>query len=205
MDDDRGDTRRPSYRWPMTALVARDPDIDLWPLTRAQYDLLVDAGALEGLPVELLEGTLVWMAPQGEPHAEAIEQLNAEFAARLRAAFGRRLRVRPQLPLAATDTSEPEPDFAVVDADRVPGSGHPTSAHLVVEVTATSHRADLRHKPRIYAQAQVPVYWVVDLERRLVVVHREPGEGGYTHCDEVPFDGELDLLGLPVRLVDLLD
>ena len=189
----------------MTALVARDPDIDLWPLTRVQYDLLVDAGAFEGQPVELLEGTLVWMVPQGEPHASVVEQLTTELVIRLREAFGRRLRVRSQLPLAASPLSEPEPDFAVVDADRVPGSGHPTTAHLVVEVTASSHRADLRHKPRIYAQARVPTYWVVDLERERVVVHSESGTNGYAHVAEVPFDSALDLLGISVRLSDLLD
>jgi hypothetical protein len=31
----------------------------------------VDAGALEGLRIELLDGLLVDLSPQGEPHARA--------------------------------------------------------------------------------------------------------------------------------------
>ena len=41
-------------------------------LTREQYDVLVEAGHFEGQPVELLEGVLVEVVPQGWEHGDAI-------------------------------------------------------------------------------------------------------------------------------------
>jgi Uma2 family endonuclease len=40
-------------------------------------------------------------------------------------------------------------------------------------------------KPRIYAPA-VDEYWVVDLEQRCVVVHRDPGAEGYASVVSIP-------------------
>jgi len=96
----------------------------------------VEAGTLEGQHVELIEGMLVRVPPQGPMHGEVVEALGNEAVGRLREAFGRRYRGRVQLPIIAPDESEPEPDFAVVDGD-LDRSSHPSSAHLVVEVTDT--------------------------------------------------------------------
>ncbi len=53
----------------MTVAVAADVGIMLRPLTRVQNDALVRTGELDDEPVELLEGALVEMAPEGEEHA----------------------------------------------------------------------------------------------------------------------------------------
>jgi hypothetical protein len=162
----------------MTTLLARDPEVETWPLTRAQYDLLIEAGELEGRPVELLDGVLVRVPPQGENHSYTIERLTDELVVRLREMPGRRLRLRPQLPIAASDLSEPEPDVAVVDADRQRGSGLPTTAHPVIEVSMT--------------------------RRRVVVVRTLPSQDGYAQVTEVAFEAELDVVGSPVRVIDLI-
>lgn len=56
---------------------------------------------------------------------------------------------------------------------------HPTSASLIIEVSRSSRKRDLTIKARIYAQANVADYWVVDLAKRQVVVHRGPADGRY--------------------------
>ena len=177
--------------------VARDPLLKQWGLTRAQYEVLVEAGLLEGRPVELLEGVLVEMTPQGYEHASAIARLNRHLVRGLPDPWV----VRPQAPLAATDASEPEPDLAVTTES--PGR-HPRSAALVIEVSGTTQRKDLVHKPVIYAAADVEQYWVVDVPRREVVVHTEPGEAGYAVVRRLPWSTPLSVLGVEVDLAALL-
>ncbi len=179
--------------------VARDPQLRWRGLTRAQYDSLVDTGALDGERVELLEGILVEMSPQSEPHARAITALNRLLVRSLPPEWD----VRPQCPLAVSDDSEPEPDLAVVRRS-AGGAGHPTTAALVIEVTITSRRPDLLHKPALYAGAGVDQYWVLDLRRQEVVVHTEPGEAGYGSVLRRPWSESRAVLGLTVDLAALL-
>jgi Putative restriction endonuclease len=48
----------------------------LRPLRRAEYDQLVDQGAFDDEKIELIEGVLVEMSPEGTDHAWVIQQLN---------------------------------------------------------------------------------------------------------------------------------
>ena len=137
-----------------------------------EYHRLIDVGVLgEDERVELLEGVIVEMTPQGRPHALVISRLN-RF---LTGALGNEYSVRPQLPLSLGDDSEPEPDLAVVPRqEEETAPVHPRSALLVVEVADESLRRDRLLKGRIYARAQVPEYWVVDVAGRAVEVYSEP-------------------------------
>src|SRR5690242_19068453 len=79
-------------------------------LTR-EYHQLIEAGVLgEDDHVELLEGVIVSMTPQRRRHARVISTLNAWLVP----ALGGDYRVRVQLPLTLSESSEPEPDVAVV-------------------------------------------------------------------------------------------
>ena len=132
---------------------------------------MVDAGILgEDDRVELLEGTIVEVSPQGERHARVIQRLNRILVQRL----GEQFVVRPQLPLTLGD-SEPEPDLAVVRAeDTVSSDSHPRTALLVIEVASESLSHDRTVKARVYARAGVMEFWIVNLEERRVEVHRDP-------------------------------
>jgi Uma2 family endonuclease len=50
---------------------------------------------------------------------------------------------------------------------------------------------DLTDKPPIYAQAGIPVYWAVDLERQRAITHSSRESGSYTNVDAISGDGEL--------------
>jgi hypothetical protein len=58
---------------------------------------------------------------------------------------------------------------------------------LLVEVSDTSYAKDSGPKLRRYATHRIPVYRIVDLNRRIVEVHTRPfGKGkqvGYARCD----------------------
>lgn len=77
------------------------------------------------------------------------------------------------------------PDLAVVDADF---EDHlvqfncyaPAAFRLVVEVTYLNFQQDLRDKVAAYAEAEIPVYVIVDREHDRLRVLTEPVAGDYT-------------------------
>lgn len=149
----------------------------LRPLRRREYDELVDLGVFDDEKIELLRGVLVTMSPQGSPHARMVVWLNR----RLIMALDPTWEVRPGLPYAASDDSEPEPDLLVTRDDPT-REDHPSSALLVIEVSNSSLRKDRRIKLPIYAEAGVPEYWIVDVsqpDQVSVEVHTEPTADGY--------------------------
>lgn len=149
------------------------------PISRADYERMVEAGVFDpDERVELLEGVLVEMSPQDIPHAWATEVLTR----RLVTALDGRARLRCQLPLAVSDFSVPEPDFAVVPIS-IPPAEAPATAHLVIEVAHSSLRKDRGLKARIYAAAGIPDYWVVNLRDQVVEVHTRPSGEGYAQIE----------------------
>jgi len=117
--------------------------------------------------------------------------------------------VRVQLPLLASHTSLPEPDFAVVKGDeRTFEASHPTGSDtvLVIEVSWSSRKRD-RRKAAIYGRAGAPVYWRLDLEQRRLEVHEKPApDGTYTaiHVLDDSAEVELSISGARWRVRDLL-
>lgn len=167
---------------------------------RVEYDRLVETGFLVDEKVELIDGLIVRMSPQGPAHASAVEKLNETLVLALRG----RARVRPQLPLALGEDSEPEPDLAVVAGD-TPRDVHPSQALLVIEVADSSLTSDRRQKGALYARAGVPEYWIVDLTRRAVEVYREPVDDRYTRVVTFASDQVITARGLPDLALPVAD
>jgi len=155
------------------------------PLSRREYDRMVDLGMFEDEHVELLRGTVVTMSPQGEHHGGVV----AWFSQRLTLALGMSRQVRPALPFAADEWSEPEPDVAVCTYDHGVHD-HPTKTLLLIEVSQTSLRKDRGLKLQIYAKAGVPEYWIVDLTTLTVEVYTQPSPTGYASVQHLR-DGDL--------------
>lgn len=145
------------------------------PLGRGEYEELVRLGCFEGERVELLYGTVVRMSPHGPAHDAVIQRLTRVLVP----ALADRAGVRIQSSFAASDGSEPEPDVAVVPPGEY-DDAHPTEAWLIVEVAHTSLETDRVLKARLYAECDVPEYWVVNLVDRLVEVFSDPVGGTYT-------------------------
>ncbi len=79
------------------------------------------------------------------------------------------------------EASEPEPDVCVVRGalDDYPNC-HPSPEDiaLLVEVSETPLNRDRSFKKRLYAQAGIPVYWIVNLQDRRVEVYTQPSGPG---------------------------
>lgn len=144
------------------------------PITRVEFDRLVALGFFEDENVELLYGVLVQMTPQDPPHSSVVQRLTTLLVPPL---VGR-ADVRIQLPFAASDDSEPEPDVAVVPAGDY-RAHHPREAWLLIEVAYSSHLKDRSVKSRLYAECDVAEYWIVDVAARAVEVYTEPSGGSY--------------------------
>ena len=152
--------------------------------SRAEFERMVEFGAFEDLPVELLDGVLVEVTAQGPPHASVIRALM-----NLLAPLVAENRLDVQMPLATDEWSLPEPDLAITERTAV---GHPAAAELAVEVVVTQ-RAVARYKARIYAAAGVPEYWIVDVPGRTVDVLTGPARAGYRERRALSGDDRLEL------------
>lgn len=145
--------------------------------TRQQYeDMVLQDIFRPGERVELIDGVIVDMSPQKS--ARSVATRLVEDA--LRAAFATHHDVRVQMPLALDDTSEPEPDVAVVPGKaRDYTKAHPTTAALVVEVADTTLALDRKTKRALYARNGTPEYWIVNLNDDCLEVYRDLQEGQY--------------------------
>lgn len=140
------------------------------------YDALIASGRLVHEKVELIDGWLYDMNPQGPIHANHTVWLRQL----LEQTYGPGHHVRDHSPLRATDYDQPEPDLALVRGAAVKGERpHPRGPDvvLVVEVSVTSLAAD-RDKAAVYARGGVPEYWLVAPGERRVEVHRGPESDG---------------------------
>jgi Uma2 family endonuclease len=150
-------------------------DPGLHRFTNEEWDRLVATGALAEVPVELVDGLVVEMSPQGEEHALTIRALTALLAGR-----GDLLAV--QLPyMPALEGWRPEPDVALSE---LLGPGRPHRTHLTIEVV-WSAMAEARRKIPGYLAAGVPQAWLVDVRRRVVEVHRPGGSVQILGDDEL--------------------
>ena len=130
-------------------MTERDLRTKRW--KRTEYERLVDNGIfVPGERIELIDGLLVVAEPQSSLHFAAVRLVERALAR----AFGEGWDVRAQGPIALDDTSEPEPDVAVVRGElRDYLDAHPADPVLVVEVSLTSLECDRVHRSSLYARA----------------------------------------------------
>lgn len=162
------------------------------PITRAEYEKMVEAGVFGEDRVELLYGVIVRMTPHSPPHDATLDRL-ADALGRLVPAA---TKVRVQMAWAASDGSEPEPDLAVVERKDY-DDAHPSAAFLVAEVAVASLAMDRGAKARLYAESGVPEYWVVDVVGRVVEVHLDPLDGRYERITPYRKGDTIPLTALP--------
>lgn len=149
--------------------------------TREEFDRLIESGFFEGQRCELIDGDLIDKIGQNPPHAFAVQ-----LAHNWLASLGLTNSIRVQLPIEASPAdrgrSVPEPDLSVLAEDKSEFARRfPRGDELLlaIEIADSSASFDLSRKSVLYAAACVPEYWVLDLPRRRLVVHREPSEAGY--------------------------
>lgn len=143
----------------------------------AEYDRIVETGALDKRRLELVRGEIREMAPIGPMHEDVVDILNEWSFDKV----SKRARVRIQQSVGLPELdSAPEPDVAWVRPRRY-GQERPQAGDvfLIIEVAESSLREDRGDKAALYAAAGVADYWVVNLPDRSVEVRRDPQADGY--------------------------
>jgi Uma2 family endonuclease len=142
--------------------------------TRDAYHRMAEAGLFgDEARYELIDGEIYMMSPIGPSQSAIIRRLTQFFAKRL----PDNIDCSIQLPFFAGDRSEPEPDVALLrhrDDDYRQEHPSPQDVLLIIEVSHSTLAFDLGPKLRAYATSGLSEYWVVDVQRQAIVVHRNP-------------------------------
>ncbi len=144
------------------------------------YHKMIEAGILEGRPVQLINGEIVEMSPEGPIHSNNI----IKAARYLESILQNLAHVREAHPITLSN-SEPEPDIAIVKGtiDNY-WRKHPTASdiNLVIEVAQSSVHYDKVIKAKLYAAEGIPEYWLIDLNNNVVIVYTAPENGEYKNA-----------------------
>lgn len=156
-----------------TVLSRRRFDVD-------EYHRMLEAGILtEDDRVELLDGEIVQMHSIGSRHGACVMGLTRTLVR----ALDRHALIGTQNAVRLSQFSEPEPDVAVLKpridlyASETPRA---EDVLLLIEVADSSLRLDKTIKLPLYAAADIPELWIVDLTSDTVHIHRAPSGNGYT-------------------------
>jgi Uma2 family endonuclease len=158
----------------MSTLASPPPSFAMFTAFRRftvdEYHRMIESGILNDEDkVELLEGYVVEKMPRNPPHDVVIQRLNKRLT-RLNLV---EWEVRIQSAITLPD-SEPEPDVTLARGDdHTFANRHPFPAELgaLIEVADSTLARDRQDKRRIYARADVPVYWIVNLVESQIEVY----------------------------------
>lgn len=189
----------------MNAPVRPSSDLPRRLFTTQDVFRMVEAGVMqEDENVELIEGELVVMAAKKNDH-EIFKSVLNEWLVKGKA-DDQRVGVETTLYLA--EMLFVEPDLMLYPRTIKPQDLTGGDLTLLIEVSDDSLSRDLGLKASIYADHGVRDYWVVDVEARRVIVHRDPTDKGYRSVRSFEADAEVSVLLAPelaMRLTDLLD
>ncbi|MBD3886255.1 Uma2 family endonuclease [Phormidium tenue FACHB-886] len=147
--------------------------------TLDDYHRMLEVGLLNDRRVELLNGEIIEMSPEGPEHAQG----STDTADYLRALLGERAVVRDAKPITLpSSNSEPEPDLAIVQPLRsLYRTRHPYPENIfwLIEFSNTSLTKDIEVKRKAYAAANINEYWVMDLKNQQLKVFRDPVNEDY--------------------------
>ncbi len=165
--------------------------------TSKEYHRMAEAGVLkEDDRLELIEGDIIEMAPIGSLHAACVKRL-ASLISSIQSGY---TLIGVQDPVQLSESCEPQPDISVLQ----PRSDFYANAHpqpedilLLIEVSDTSLSYDRDEKVPLYARANVPEVWLVDLNNASVEVYTEPETNGYRQVSVIIGDELLTPQSLP--------
>jgi Uma2 family endonuclease len=143
--------------------------------TTAEFDRLLALGVFEsGGPEYLWDGEIIIAMSENQPHVNAVANLLRLLLQRIPEDGW---TINQGSPVQLMEGYKPQPDFTVLAGPRDRYETHvPMAADvaLVIEVSDTSQSKDFGPFLRKYAEAGIPVYWVVDIPRRRIEVYEGP-------------------------------
>ena len=145
-----------------------EPQTYRWTLDR--YLDIAESGALSNEKVELIDGEIIDMPAQMEPHALAV----AKTIRVLMEMFPEPYYVKSQSTYRLSGWSAPEPDVMLLPEMKDKGRALHDLPLLVIEVAETTLRYDRVTKGSLYASHGVQDYWIINIPEDRVDVYRMP-------------------------------
>ncbi len=142
------------------------------------YYKMIELGMLEDYEkAEIIEGELIRKMTIGDRHAAIVNFLTRFFVKNV----SDDILVSVQNPVRLSDYNEPEPDVTLADLRKYDGKRHPQPSEiiLIVEVSDSTLKYDRDVKLALYAEAEIPEVWIVNLPNDIIEVHQKPGVGIY--------------------------
>lgn len=143
-----------------------------------EYYQMIELGILkDSEKAEIIEGELIQKIPIGDRHAFVVNALTRFFIKNV----SDKVLVSIQNPVRISDYDEPEPDIVLADLTKFDGKRHPRPAEvlLIVEVSDSTLKYDRDTKLALYAEAEIPEVWIVNLKNNIVEIHQKPSIGIY--------------------------
>ncbi|MBW4563115.1 MAG: Uma2 family endonuclease [Mojavia pulchra JT2-VF2] len=147
-----------------------------------EYHRLIELGFLqEGDRIELIRGELIQMVAKGTLHTVCGSILCRQLDRLLSDSSSKLLResavIRGQDPITLPNQSEPEPDVVIArgkDEDYLAHHPYPEDIFLVIEISDTTLNYDQTTKLKIYAEAGIYDYWIVNLIAHQLEAYSQP-------------------------------
>jgi len=145
-----------------------------WPIhhrfTVDDYDRMGELGFIPE-KTELIRGEVIDKMPQGDNHSLSIDLLTRILIGLIPPPTC----VRCQSPVIMAD-SMPEPDFSISTPTSSRGGKRPATAdiYVLIEVSDSTHAGDRTTKLKLYAENNIPEYWIVNLPDDCVEVYTRP-------------------------------
>lgn len=164
---------------------------------------MVEAGVLgPDDHVELIGGMIVEMSPAGTKHNHFLIRLN-----RLLSPLWDRFEIGIQGTLELSDGQIYDPDIMLLRSKQKGYKEQLPQAEdvlLVIEASDSSLNRDQLVKLPEYAAAGIQDYWIVDLKKEVVLVHRDPLGAEYRSVETFGNDAILSPLAAPEFSIELL-
>ncbi|HIK31426.1 MAG TPA: Uma2 family endonuclease [Oscillatoriales cyanobacterium M59_W2019_021] len=168
-------------------------------LSVEQYHAMIRSGILtDDDAIKLIEGWLILKMAKNPAHRATTRLVRTALEAIVPVGW----YVDSQEPITLSN-SEPEPDVVIVRGEtRQYLDRHPGAAEIVIviEVSDTTLQRDRQIKKRIYAQAKIPICWIINLVESQSEVYAQPAEEeddcdyrqrqDYERSDRIPLEIE---------------
>ena len=162
---------------------------------------MIESGLLAGRQVELIDGQIIDMTPELPIHRVTYRRV----VKYLEGLLGVRAVVFATAPITLPRSGEPQPDICMARPpetrydERHPG---PDDIYWLIEVSNSTLSYDLGEKAQFYARDRIQEYWVIDVPRSKLWVHREPRDGEYRSLVQL-VTGQVRPLALPEVAVEV--
>ena len=169
-----------------------------------QFMKMIGAGVFpDHVRIELINGLLVRKMTRYPPHNVCVLLLS-RF---LRTSIPPDWIVSEEKPVVVGKRQRLEPDFALIrgpESRYLARDPHADDIPLVIEVSDSTYSKDRGSKWRLYSEARIPCYWVVNIAESRVEVYTDPdGSGRSAAYRRSSLHGPDDEIPIPIAGVEV--